>query len=82
MGNKGCGDFGCYGVFENETSMVQAMFWWVQGHMAIGLSITIEKSILLFMEKNELSEDHLSVDSAKVRYHRFNKSLIERRKNV
>lgn len=81
MANNGCGDFGCYGLFENERTMLQAMCWWVSAHMSIGLSITIEKSILLFMEKNNLTEEMLNVHTAKAKYSRFNNKLIERMRN-
>ena len=56
------------------------MFGWIYGQKQIVPSVSIKKSIELFMNFCNLSEDEFSVESAEIIFNRMNKQFLFEKK--
>lgn len=75
-----CGDFGCYGVFVNQTQMHQAMFWFVWSRAQIGATVSIVKEIERFGKSTGIPEESLNIESTKQKYFNMQNEFYERLK--
>jgi len=67
--------------FINQQPLYLVMFGWVEGLRAQGIQISVEKAILNFMHKNQLTDDDINVEAARLHYYRMQQSLREAMKN-